>query len=144
MAFSCSQVKERYTENAETKPEDIIGTWSNLSMKITYLDSDSIFDVPEGRWEEILKIKPILTTYSKDSTFISEYFKLDGSPLFTSEGTWFLKQDSLYLESEGTLTAYRFTMEDDIGQFVGILDWDSDGSENEHYLGRQKKHSDTP
>ncbi len=118
---------------------DLIGTWSNLSMKITYLDMDSVYEVPEGKWEEMLNIQPIKTTYLKDSTFHSEYFNLDGSPLFTASGKWYLKGDSLYLETQGMVTAYQFTMENNVGRFVGVLDWNEDGKYNELYDGHQQK-----
>lgn len=116
-----------------------MGTWSNLSMKITYLDMDSVYEVPKGQWEEMLNIQPIKTTYRSDSTFQSEYFKLDGAPLFTSTGEWYLRDDSLYLVSQGVVTAYKFTIENNVGRFVGILDWNEDGKRSELYDGRQQK-----
>lgn len=125
--------------NNRISADNILGTWSNLSMTVTYLDIDSVYDVPEGKWEEILRIKPIKTTYHEDSTFVSEYVKLDGSPLFTSTGKWYLKKDSLYLETDGALSAYKFSMENNVGRFVGKIDWNGDGSARELYDGKQQK-----
>lgn len=109
-------------------------------MKITYLDLDSVYEVPEGQWEDILKIKPIVTTYDSDSSFSSIYYGLDGKELFTSSGSWFVQKDSLYLESNGQTTSYQLSIEDKVGRFVGILDWNEDGIRRELYEGRQQKH----
>lgn len=139
----CTSQSEERPLNTKSVPEiqveDILGTWSNLSMRITYLDLDSLYEVPEGKWEEMLEIQPIKTTYRSDSTYQSEYFKLDGKPLFTSVGKWYLQDDSIYLESQGVITAYKFTRENNVGRFVGILDWNEDGKSNELYDGRQKR-----
>ena len=115
---------------------DLIGTWRNLSMTITYPDTDSVFEVPEGKWEETLKIKPIVTTYYQDQSFISRYYSLADTLLFTNEGSWELKNDSLLLTVNNITTAYQFTLEGNIGTFTGILDWDEDGK-NDVYRGRQ-------
>ncbi len=137
---ACSIADQENSEDAgKYSANDIVGSWCNLSMKVTYLNSDSVFNVPEGQWEEILRIKPIRTTYLKDSSFLSEYFKLDGSPLFTSSGTWYIKNDSLSLFSNGSVSTYKFSMDKNIGRFVGIIDWNEDGIRNEIYDGKQKK-----
>ncbi|GAB4231160.1 MAG: hypothetical protein Tsb0034_03380 [Ekhidna sp.] len=129
-------------ENSNEKKVDssaIVGTWQNESMSIQFLDSDSVFNVPKGQWEAILKIKPIITTYRSDSTFESRYYKLDGSPLFTSSGTWYLSGDSLFLTTNGATNAYHFSWENGNGKFVGILDWNEDGVNGERYEGIQVK-----
>ncbi len=119
--------------------QDILGTWSSLSLTVTYLDIDSVYVVAEGNWEDMLNIKPIKTTYTADSTYTSEYYDLDGALVFTSSGTWHFKNDSLFLESEGIITPYEFSLEENVGRFVGILDWNQDGEARERYDGKQEK-----
>ena len=144
--LACSQMNPKLDTQKPSNPQkvhdlssDIIGSWLNLSMTVTYLDTDSIFKVPEGEWENILKIKPILTEYKVDSTFESKYFDLNDSLLFTSSGHWHFTNDSLYLTNNGNTTAYKFSMDGDVGHFMGILDWNEDGLKRELYAGKQKK-----
>ena len=134
LVMACSaQQKSTITES------DVIGTWKNQSLHITYVGRDSIFEVPTGQWEAVLKIKPIETTYQPDHTFISKYYALNDSLMFTNQGNWELKGDSLALTSEGVTTWYRFTIADGLGIFEGMLDWDQDGQANELYRGTQAK-----
>ena len=118
---------------------DVVGVWRNLSMSITW-PNDSVLDVPEGQWEEKLGIKPIVSTFKVDGTLVSEYSFLDNSEARRASGTWKLKGDSLYLTMEDNMTtAYYMTIEGNIGQFTGYLDWDQDGQPRELYHGKQVK-----
>ena len=143
--LSCSSGAKSDSNEVETQAiaidntEELLGTWRNLSMTVRYLDKDSVFEVPEGRWEEKLQIKPIITTYAEDGTYSSKYYNLADSLLLTTSGTWSLMQDSLYLTAEGKTKAYRFLKQGDIAVFTAQLDWDQDGLANELYSGRQKK-----
>jgi len=46
--FACNQ----RVQSSTTSEHDILGTWLNESLHVTYLSSDSIFEVPAGQWEE--------------------------------------------------------------------------------------------
>lgn len=128
------------TERATSVTEqEVIGTWLNESMHITYVGRDSVFEVPAGTWEASLNIKPIETTYNEDHTFVSNYYSLSDTLLGSNEGTWQLKGDSLGLTSEGLTTWYLFTFKNNKGTFEGMLDWDQDGDPNELYQGVQIK-----
>lgn len=127
------------SQNTETL---ILGQWYNqsLEVKLNYPNGgDSTFSVPAGHWEETLQIKPINTTYYKNGTFTSEYVALDGSPIQTTEGTWVVKGDSLYLTQDGVTGAYYFEWMDGKAAFTGLLDWDSDGNADDLYSGVQIK-----
>ncbi len=126
-------------DSAGVASGDVIGTWRNLSMNITYREKDSVFAVPEGQWEEILRIKPIVTTYSSDYKYLSQYYSLEDSLLFSTQGTWELLADTLFLTTNGATTGYHFSLDGNVGEFNGILDWDEDGQANEQYTGRQVK-----
>jgi hypothetical protein len=108
-------------------------------MQVTFQKKDSIFKVPEGQWENILKIKPILTTYYPEGRYESKYYNLMDSLLFTSEGNWELKGDSLYLKEAGIITTYHVFLDLPKATFTGQLDWDQDGDSAEVYQGVQIK-----
>lgn len=141
VAAGCqSPIKERVEKPVKNVRNDLQGIWENVSMKITYTNSDSVFVVPEGKWEEILSIMPIRTTYKPDSTYKSNYYKLDGTLLFTSEGFWEVQKDTLIMTSrEGVANKYHFKKTNELGKFVGVIDWDGDGVSSELYEGVQKK-----
>jgi len=125
----------------------MVGKWQNLSMSLTLLDKDSAFEVPEGKWEETLSIKPIVTTFYKDGTFKAAYFSLRGTLLFSTKGTWKVDNDSLFLTTindpkypdDKVTTAYKITINGNVGTFEGLIDWDEDGNNNELYFGKQEK-----
>lgn len=122
--------------------QNVIGIWENTSLNVTMkLDNgtDSTMRVPEGSWEEVLKIKPIITTYNANGTFKSEYFSLDNKPMGTEEGTWRMRNDSLVLNSLGYDNAYKVIFDGDKAQFVSLLDWDQDGKVDDLYSGWQKR-----
>jgi len=120
-----------------------LGQWYNESMavKINALDGtvDSIFSVPAGQWEAILGIKPILTTYTEDGKFNSDYISLEGEVLQSKTGEWELKGDSLFLTEDGQTTAYFFDWREGKAGFIGYLDWDNDGHPDDLYEGIQIK-----
>ena len=92
---------------------------------------DSIFNVPAGKWEAILQIKPIKTVYHADGTYNSDYFGLEGEKLQTSAGEWGMKGDTLVLTEKGKATRYHFRWLEGKAVFRGFLDWDNDGAEDD-------------
>ncbi|PIQ47593.1 MAG: hypothetical protein COW03_14455 [Cytophagales bacterium CG12_big_fil_rev_8_21_14_0_65_40_12] len=101
---------------------------------------EQVFDVPKGKWEEILLIQPILTTYTAEGVYSSVYKDLEGEVINTSNGFWDVKGDSLYLTENGVETAYHFNWMQGRAEFKGYLDWDSDGVADDLYTGVQIKH----
>jgi len=118
----------------------LIGTWKNTSLTVTMkLDNgqDSVLQVPEGKWEQVLKMKPIMTTFEEDGRFKSEYYGLYGNHLGTEAGTWVMRCDSLILNSSGYDNAYHVSYEGDKSRFVSLLDFDKDGKKDDLYEGWQ-------
>lgn len=136
------------TETTEDKSdirevsELLIGQWHNLEIEVVIKreKGDSVAVVPYGKWEEILKIKPIVTSFNPDSTFVSEYRSLDDEIMMTSYGTWFVKGDSLIMSQDGTDNAYFTQIKNDTVSFSGYIDWDQDGEADDFYTGTQIKH----
>lgn len=118
----------------------ILGQWVNLSMEIKLGRIDSVISVPEGQWETILQMKPIVTDFKSNGSYESKYTSLADTILFTDSGKWEMKQDSLYMTSGGNTTSYKFEYTNHVGTFTGYLDWDNDNLNNDLYIGRQKKH----
>ena len=134
-----------HSEKTEESPK-VTGTWQNLSMQVEIeSEIDSVVDVPVGEWENVLNIKPIVTTFKEDSTFVSEYRNLGDSVFMTSTGVWWIKDDSLYMEEYGMLNVYHIDLKIDTITFTGYLDWDQDGMADDLYSGVQtRKSSQTP
>jgi len=122
--------------------EQLIGKWHNLAIKVVIQaeHGDSIALVPYEKWEEILKIKPIVTSFNDDSTFVSEYISLDGEVMMTATGTWFVKGDSLVMTERGRDNVYFTTLKYDTISFTGFIDWDEDGEADDLYTGTQIRH----
>lgn len=125
----------------EQSSVSILGQWVNLSMTVKYGSKDSTAVVAAGKWEEVLGIKPILTTYTEDGNFTSEYRNLNDSLVGASKGQWALEGDTLSLTEEGTTTKYHFSFDKNeaVGEFTGYIDWDRDGQSNDLYSGKQRK-----
>jgi len=124
--------------------EDIMGTWENISLTVkmnTYQNKDttSYLRAPEGKWEEVLKIKPIRTTYNENGTYKSMYRDLEDRIVGESEGTWSIRNDSLILLAEGVEYSYSVILENGNARFVSLMDWDQDGKSDDLYDGWQRK-----
>lgn len=135
--FACSSGGGEQQEITEenVKPHELVGKWQNLSIIVRMPDSTAY--VPQESWEEILQIKPIITAFNADGSFVSEYRSLEDSVIMTSTGTWQADADSLTMISEGQATRYFFSVDGDTVTFRGFLDWDQDGLSDDHYAGKQ-------
>jgi hypothetical protein len=135
-------------KNSEESLQDqLVGEWSNLSMKITTnsknnTDSNEVFEVDRAKWEETLKIKPIRTLFRADSTYNSPHFNLKDSLVFNPSGKWWVEGDKVYfLQLFPSTDASYFTLSinKDTATFEGPVDWDEDGKKDDIYFGRQIK-----
>ena len=125
---------------------DFEGTWTNVNLAVTIKNEarDSLVVVNEGEWEKVLGIKPILTTFSSDSSFISKYYSLDNNLMFTSSGKWWVEKDTLVMISESAKNKYAFELDENGVRFSGMLDWDQDGLMDDYYEGVQIKLDSLP
>ncbi len=144
--LGCNQNKKEKETKTEKQPQtissnDLIGSWKNISMKVTMKldDRDSVLNVPKGKWQEILKIKPIETKFNKDGTYTSTYRSLDGQIFMTTNGSWELKGNKLKMVSEAKKYAYTVSIKEGVATFKGKIDWDEDGQVDDLYIGKQRK-----
>lgn len=144
--IGCNQSKNEKETVTDKQPQtissdDLIGSWKNISMKVTMKleDRDSILNVPKGKWQEILKIKPIVTQFKKNGTYISTYRSLDGQIFMTTNGSWELNGNKLKMVSEQKKYTYTVSIKEDVATFKGKVDWDEDGQVDDIYIGKQRK-----
>jgi len=129
----CSPKKKKLTA------DQIAGTWTNVSLDITMktANGDSLLVADEGQWEEILNIKPIVTTYIPGGIFKSEYYTLEDQLFHTAYGKWEIRNDSLVLTTENEELAYFCEIDNEKAAFRALMDWDQDGQRDDIYAGVQ-------
>jgi len=145
LSMASCQVSEQKNNESKTADlkSDILGSWYNLSMEVQInsagnnQDSSSTFKVPAGQWEEILQIKPIITTYRKDGTYTSVYRNLADSLIDESSDTWEVKEDSLFIFYQDQPYSYLTLVNGDTAEYKGMVDWDQDGMIDDLYTGIQ-------
>lgn len=141
--FSCNNASDKKYNSSE----QLIGEWNNLSMRVetnskNNSDSNEVFDVPQGQWKQMLKIKPIRTFFRADSTYKSDYYNLKDSLVRTTSGRWWVEGDKLvWLEKMPSVDSSVYTVKvaNDTASFETMLDWDGDGKKDDKYFGKQIK-----
>jgi hypothetical protein len=129
---------------AESPPtltrEDLVGTWEQTSLKITYNqelgidDSVSVFEVDEGEWLRILSVPPVRTMFYGDSTFQHLFRDINGDMMDQQRGLWNLIGDTLILITPDATYVYDIEVGNNgKSQYQSILDWDGDGVEDDGY-----------
>lgn len=133
------QEEEQSEEVVQNLEQELIGEWYNLTLDLVIkADPDSTLHVPDGKWEEIMGMKPIRTTYKGDGTFESVYTSLEGEPLGVSSGTWSLDGAILTMIEHNSENKYDLSIQDGVATFTSELDWDMDGVLDQ-YSGTQQK-----
>lgn len=133
------------TDNRTELEKKLIGQWESLSINVEINKEGAAprtLDVPKSKWEEKLKIQPIVTTYNADSTYTSVYKSLEGKVITTNKGTWMVKNDLLHLKQvEPKKSSFKYTVEfsGDSALFKGDIAWDLDGIQDDKYQGWQIK-----
>ena len=129
--------------SCEQSIEDrLVGTWQNTSLDVTMAmpdGQDSLMHIEQGQWEEVLRIKPIVTRYTVDGKFVSDYYTPEGKSLGSEIGDWEIRNDSLIFKSTNYKWAYKLTFDGNKARFTSLLDWDQDGLADDLYDGWQEK-----
>jgi hypothetical protein len=129
------------------KPEQMIGEWNNLSIRVDIetkknTDSSEVLNVEQAEWEQRLKIKPIRTYFRADSTWNSAHYNLNDSLVYNPSGKWWIENDSLIMVQtfpSVDTSSYLLKLNKDTASFTSRLDWDMDGKKDDLYVGRQLK-----
>ena len=132
--------------NAKSPETLMLGSWSNHDITVhmeSYQGSDSTvtLDAHKENWAEVLQIMPIITTYTADGNFETEYFNLQGESVGVEKGRWWFRNDSLILNSNNYDNAYAITFKNDTTTlYRAYIDWDQDGERDDLYDGIQYRY----
>ncbi len=145
--YSCETKKAEEKAVGENKEElvntsnQLVGEWTNNWLRVTIKgeDKDSLLSVNRNSWEEVLKIKPIVTTFNENGTYQSVYKDLSGVVMMETSGIWEVSKDSLYLTEGEKRTSYKMVIKNNVATFRAKLDWDNDGKADDKYISRQRK-----
>ncbi len=149
-ALSCQSKKtEKDDERTSVSgSEDLLtGDWINTYVKIEInsvnnTQQDSVLEAHPDNWESVLKMKPIRTTFRSDGSYQAEYRDVLDSLVYSPEGEWKIKGDSLIMETPSGVFKYEYDIQEDMVEFKGKIDWDKDGQIDDLYFGKQKRISD--
>lgn len=132
-----------------SKPVDkrLFGEWRNESIRVecpTHRGTDTtyVLNVPVGQWETAMNMKPIRTTYKADGNYTSEYRTLSDSISLRRQGTWTANGKRLIMretEPDTREYTYDYKISGSRITFRTTLDFDKDGSDDDKYVGVQKK-----
>jgi len=110
----------------------MVNSWQTTYLEIempTYQASDSTYtfiDKFDNNPELIAQSK-----YNDDGTFSAWFINTKGEKINNSNGTWLVKNDSLYVEFfyNGVTTKASYAIEETENGFIGKskYDWDNDG-----------------
>lgn len=124
----------------------LIGAWQNSRLEVEInsfggTDKDSTVLATKEDWEKVMKIKPIQTTFKNDSSWVSNYYNINGNLIFTSSGKWWTNDELLFmqtLEPKKEIIQYKYRVEGNTSFFIANVDWDSDGIPDDLYMGEQE------
>ncbi|MEM9886551.1 MAG: hypothetical protein AAF849_11720 [Bacteroidota bacterium] len=143
------QTETTVESEAESEPlslqrSDLIGVWEQTSLKVTFNqalgipDSLRVFEVKEENWEEVLFVKPVRSYFMSDSTYRQDFLDVNNNVYDTQRGLWNIIGDTLMLISPNASYTYEIRIENGTSQYVGLLDWDGDGMEDDEYQATQR------
>jgi hypothetical protein len=139
--------RKMISTSEENLRKELIGEWRNLGIHIDVktannTDKNTVWESNESNWEERQKIKPIHTFFKPDNTFYSEYYNLKDSLFYRPSGKWTLKGSELifyYQQPKADTLVFSLDIQEGVATFNGLVDWDSDGKKDDHYIGTQRK-----
>lgn len=134
----------------EAKPETLDlaktlpGTWELVSIKVnvnSYENTDSSFvqEITEEQWEKTFYVKPARTYYELDNKYRRAHLDMNEQVMSEARGMWNVFNDTLMMiEPDATYQYIVSQQPNGLLQFSALLDWDSDGQEDDQYLGVQR------
>lgn len=124
------------------------GAWVNATFNIemnTFRNGKDhkTFSVKEGDWEKQMGVRPLLTMYHENGSYVTEHRNLKDSVFLNQAGKWTIIGDSLFmrdtLPEEGNWYRYRIVINGDHCKIIGIEDSDNDGKLDDLYTGELRK-----
>ena len=120
------------------------GTWEIVHLTVTvnsYNNTDSSYveEIREEQWEKVFFVKPVRTFYELDNKYRRAYLDANEELMSESRGMWNTFNDTLMMiEPDAT---YQYIVEkqpNGLLKFSGLIDWDSDGQEDDEYVAMQR------
>ena len=124
--------------------EELTGTWTTDKIRVKMntirnTDKDSVVIVASNDFIEHLGIYANIGHYYADGTFEDIYYASADSALMTTSGTWStIGTDSMKIVTTKPTTRtsiYKVKVKKDRGIFIGLVDWDGDGQEDDEFTG---------
>jgi hypothetical protein len=123
--------------------KDLLGTWETTYLEIkvdTYHNTDSsyVWTVESADWKNKLRVLPYQSYFDANHRFNVEYRDLQGKLLKEEKGIWNAFGDTLLLIRPDVTLQYKVAFHDKQAYFSGLVDWDSDGVEDDAYFSIQQ------
>lgn len=148
LLLSACQQENNSNASEETPKLDLAktlpGTWELVSIKVkvnSYENTDSSFvqEITEEQWEKIFYVKPARTYFELDNKYRRAHLDMGENVMSEARGMWNVFNDTLMMiEPDATYQYIVDQQPNGLLQFSAILDWDSDGQEDDEYLGVQR------
>lgn len=147
--LACSENKPTKTQEQPTSHpplfSSLIGSWQTIGLKATYhalTDTPYVVQTPPESYEQEFNMKPIVTYYYENGTYLMEYRTTGDSVFSKIGGTWSTREDTLIMNHGGvpkTVYKYGVQLKGDTAVFEGWADLDKDGIVDDLYQGTQLK-----
>lgn len=124
--------------------EELTGTWTidKIHVKMNTVhgtDKDSVAIVDQSDFIEQLGIYSNVEHYLANGSFENDFYVSQDSIILTTSGTWtIIGTDSLKIEQTKPVAQTRYysvKIKKNRGIFIGLVDWDGDGHEDDEYTG---------
>ncbi len=139
---------EPKNQEAEVETLDLAktlpGTWEMVSLKVQVnsfdnTDSTYVLEIKEEEWDKVYFVKPVKTYYELDNKYRRAYFNAKGDVVSEDRGMWNVFNDTLMMIEPNVTYQYTISQQPNgLLKFSSIVDWDSDGVEDDDYLGVQR------
>lgn len=144
--FSCQQESNSEASAPATLDlaQTLPGTWELINIKVqvnSYENTDSSYveEIKEEQWEKIFYVKPVRTYYEMDNKYRRAHLNLEDELMSESRGIWNTFNDTLMMiEPDATYQYIISKQPNGLLQFRTLLDWDSDGENDDEYVGLQR------
>jgi len=131
--------EEKAAANTPSLYERLMGTWETTYIKVDIRsaentpDSSYLFEIEEGQFERIFRVKPYRTYFAPDSTFRTIHRGIPGDIISEDKGLWNTFGDTLLLLQPDATLQFKVSIRDGMGHFTGLVDFDGDGAQDDAY-----------
>jgi hypothetical protein len=133
-------------QGSTTKPDlrtKLPGVWETTYLQIkvdSYHNTDSsfVYTVESADWVKKLGVQPYQFAFDDQHHFTTEYRNQAGVLIKEEKGIWNAFGDTLMLIRPDVTLQYLVALRNGEAYFTGLVDWDSDGLEDDAYFSIQR------